>query len=215
MSHVDSHDPGTPGYFLPEDSQSRLKHLRDHIALLSRLARPRTEAGEADPAQATAAELGTCLALVAEQADLVLSTLAWWPGLPSSEDVPRAETSHLTKDGYACGITLDQIDVLGRLVETLSAHGDVVASSLDAEFAAQTVPLLGQAICDGTQAVRDLLDQVEAQGLRRSKRSRAGVGETRAVYGAACEGWVADDGFRPMVPAPNLSPRRSAGCTHH
>src|SRR5688500_13916915 len=40
MSKLDSGDLNMPGYFLPEDSQSRLKKLRDHIAFLSRLAQP-------------------------------------------------------------------------------------------------------------------------------------------------------------------------------
>jgi len=85
MSHDTLNDPGT-GYYLPEDSQLRLKQLHSYIDFLSRLARPRTydEASEVSP-EVGMDELATCLALLADQAKLVLHDLTWaltfrrWP----------------------------------------------------------------------------------------------------------------------------------------
>ncbi|WP_425481505.1 XAC0095 family protein, partial [Luteimonas suaedae] len=42
MSKFNSDDLGMLGYFLPEDSQFRLKKLHDHMVFLSQLAQPRT-----------------------------------------------------------------------------------------------------------------------------------------------------------------------------
>ncbi|NMW23282.1 hypothetical protein HFP05_02385, partial [Rhodanobacter denitrificans] len=41
MSTFDSDDLETTGYFLPEDSQLRLKKLREYVEFLANLARPR------------------------------------------------------------------------------------------------------------------------------------------------------------------------------
>jgi hypothetical protein len=41
MSKFDSDDLETTGYSLPEDSQLRLKKLREHAEFLSHLAQPR------------------------------------------------------------------------------------------------------------------------------------------------------------------------------
>lgn len=206
MSHVNPHDPGTPGYFLPEDGQSRLRQLRDHVALLSRLAQARTpEGGEGAGQHVTAAELETCLALLAEQADRVLVGMTWWPGLPDATDTPRPAPAGPSAGRYAYGVTVDQFDALDRLVETLSAHGDVIAVGNHDELAHATLPRLGQAIFDGAQAMRDLLDQMEAQGLGKAKGTRIGVGETRGTYGierpddALC-------GQAPLSTPPELAP---------
>ena len=67
-----------PGYFLPEDSQFRLKKLRDYTEFLSRLAQPRTsdEAKECAP-EVRMGELAVCLELLSEQVELVLEELSW------------------------------------------------------------------------------------------------------------------------------------------
>jgi hypothetical protein len=61
MSHDTLNDSGT-GYYLPEDSQLRLKQLHSYIDFLSRLARPRTydDASEVSP-EVAMDELATCL----------------------------------------------------------------------------------------------------------------------------------------------------------
>jgi hypothetical protein len=178
-----------PGYLLPEDSQFRLKKLRDYTAFLSRLARPRSsgEVEEGAP-EVRMDELAICLELLSEQVALVLEEVSW-PAqrrteASASEFAPAqsAEVSGATGERFAFGITLDQIDVLNRLIPALSAHGDVVACSRGAELASDTLPRLGQAIYDGMEAVRAILLEVGAQRLGHERGSRNSVAEERGVY---------------------------------
>ncbi|MHC9083961.1 XAC0095 family protein [Luteimonas sp. RIT-PG2_3] len=216
MSHVDSHAPATPGYFLTQDSQCRLKHIRDHIAFLLRQAQARThDRCQAGSAQITAADLAVGLEFLSEQANRIMADLAWWPGLPSSLDEPRTGTSDYGTARYVYGVTLDQFDALDRLIETLSAHGDVVAAAHTAELATRTLPLLGQAICDGTQAVRSLLVQLEAQGLRQRGRPRNEVGEERGTYGHAPQGAANVQRLPPMTRRPRAQWLTYDDRTHH
>lgn len=196
MSKREPTDPNMPGYFLPEDSQFRLAKLSDHIKFLSRLAQPRTRDEEQEWApEVPVGELAICLELLAEQADLVLAEMSWRARREAVTDVAASDADAASTQQapdeatqrFAFGVTLDQIDALDRLIQTISAHGDVVAAGHAAELADHTLPLLGQAIFDGAKAVRDILDQVEAQRLEQAPRPRTGVGEERDVYGA----WLA------------------------
>lgn len=75
MSHREPNDPVM--HALPEESRRRLQQLHGHIALLARLVRASTQ-GEA-PARALEIgpdELATCLALLGEQARMVLDDMA-------------------------------------------------------------------------------------------------------------------------------------------
>jgi hypothetical protein len=214
MSNPAFNDLHTRGYFLPEDSQSRLKKLRDHMQFLSELAQPRTWKEEQERApEVPVGHLAICLELLAEQADLVLQEVSW-PALREvaadapDRDVTAAtwlERSDTAVERFAFSITGEQVDLLDRLVAMISAHGDVRAADPAAELADHTVPLLGQAIHDGARAVRDLLDQVEAQRPGRRPRRPTGVGEARAVYatGPACLMSA------PVLPMPDASPSRS------
>lgn len=206
MSVLEANGPGMPGDGLPEDGRIRLKKLRDRVGVLSRLAQPRT-CGEARERmhEVRAEEFAVCLEWVAEQVDLVLQEL-------SSSASRQADGRAIERDGsrpteperpdatdarFAFGVTLDQIDALDRVVRTISAHGDVVAAGQALELAGHTLPLIGQAICDGATAVRSILDEVEAQRLRRrTARPRTGVGETRGVYAA---GFTAPVGVEASV----------------
>lgn len=191
MSKVDSNDLNMPGYFLPEDSQSRLKKLRNHIAFLSRLAQPRTWNEQEYKLGVSATELAICLESLEEQVALVLQEVSW----PAQRKIEVAEASEndvapmeshevsgATAEGFAFGITVDQIDALNRLIQTISAHGDVVACSRSAGLADDTLPRVGQAIYDGMEAVRAILGEVEAQQLGQEFGPRTGVREERAVY---------------------------------
>jgi hypothetical protein len=192
MSMFDSSDLGAPGYFLPEDSQSRLKKLRDQITFLSRLAQPRTWKEQDYALAMPAGELAICLESLAEQVTTVLEELSWPAqrhrdvAKESEVDVAPAELPRppgAAAEGFAY-VTLDQFDALDRLAQTLSAHSDVVACSHAAELAAHTLPRVGQAIYDGVEAVRAILDEVEEQQLGQRPGPRNTVGETRAVYRA-------------------------------
>ncbi len=109
-------------------------------------------------------------------------------GAPDAEARPR----------YTFGITLSQVDALARLIQAVSAHGDVVAVGPLDDLADGTLPQLGQAICDAADALRAILDQVEDQGL--AAPARPGVAEARAAYcvgpldGTAGRGWRAGPG---------------------
>jgi hypothetical protein len=191
MSRHESDDLEGLGYLLPEDSQFRLARLSGHIKFLARLAQPRiaNESLEYAP-EVRMGELTFCLEVLAEQLDLVLGEVSWPAQWVMTTDAPehdvtstaRREVTDTNTDRFTFGVTLDQIDTLDRLIQTISAHGDVVAASDTAELADHTLSLLGHAIHDGTTAVRDLLDQVEAQRLGRGSRPRSGVGEERGVY---------------------------------
>ncbi|MBN6152753.1 hypothetical protein JR065_20700 [Xanthomonas sp. AmX2] len=71
----------------------------------------------------------------------------------------------MAADSIAFGITLDQFDALDRLVRTIAAHGDMIATAAGARLDAQTLPALGDAIYDAARAVRGILDQVGEQRL--------------------------------------------------
>ncbi len=78
MSKFDSDDLETMGYFLPEDSQLRLKKLHEYVEFLSHLAQPRIadEEREGVP-EIRVGEVAICLELLAEQVGLVLDDLLW------------------------------------------------------------------------------------------------------------------------------------------
>ncbi|WP_202844559.1 XAC0095 family protein [Luteimonas saliphila] len=229
MSKHDDETGGTggTGYFLPEDSEFRLRKLRNHMAFLSQLAQPRSDEEEhGGGPEIEPADLEVCLELLAEQVQRVLDEVAWPAKVvqagatvrashaSGAMDAETADAADEDADGddddvpegpdadsvrYAFGMTGDQFDTLDRLVQTISAHGDMVANGDAAALASDTVPLVGQAIFDGMEAVRALLDAVEAQALGQP-RGRTGIGEEQAVYGPRIR--------RPMFPRP-------AGSTRH
>src|SRR5690606_27757692 len=108
--------------------------------------------------------LAICLELLAEQADLVLQDVSW-PALREAADASDRhvttaawpEKSDTAVERFALSVTEEQVDLLDRLIGGISAHDDA-------------------------RAVRDLLDQVEAQRLGHRPRRPTGVGEERAVY---------------------------------
>jgi hypothetical protein len=189
MSKHASSDLETRGYFLPEDSQSRLKKLRDHMQFLSGLAQPRTWKEEQERApEVPVGHLANCLELLAEQADLVLQDVSWPARRGVAADAPdrnvtaatSPEISDTAVERFAFSITGEQVDLLDRLIGSISAHDDAMV-------------------------VRDLLDQVEAQRLGHLPRRPTGVGEERAVYGTGLACLVS----APALPTPDASPSRS------
>ncbi len=191
MSNRNSDDPGMPGYFLPEDGRLRLSRLGDHIRFLARLAQPRMR----DEERAWAPEMpmggfAVCLELLAEQVDHVLGEMSWSAPRQCGTNATDGDGMSLAATAapgaarrrFAFGVTLDQIDALDRLVQAMSAHGDVVLAGHAAELAEHTLPLIGQMICDAAVAVRAILDDVEAQRLGQGARARTGVGEARRAY---------------------------------
>lgn len=191
MSRHESDDREGLGYLLPEDGQLRLARLSDHIRLLARLAQSRiTHASLEHAPEVSLGELTFCLEALADQLDLVLDEVSW-PALgTATADAPerditsaaRPEATDTDTGRFLFGVTLDQIDTLGRLIRTISAYGDVVSSSDMPDLAEHTLPMLGYAIFDDAAAVRDILAQVEQQRLGQAPHRRPGVGEERGVY---------------------------------
>jgi hypothetical protein len=191
MSTFDSDDLETMGYFLPEESQLRLKKLGEYAEFLSHLAQPRTADEEQEwLPEIRVGEVAICLELLAEQVGLVLDNLSW-PAYRSESEAalgagaePEAaqEVPGNAGNGYRFGMTMEQIDTLNRLIDMIVAHGDVVIASDGAEFADHTLSSLGDAIFNDARTVRDIIRQVESQRLGQARGSQTGVGEERALY---------------------------------
>lgn len=193
MSRFDSDDSEMPGYFLPEDSQLRLKKLRQYVEFLSHLAQPRMadEQQECMP-QIRAGEVAVCLEMLAEQLERVLDDVSWpadrcdEKAAPGAGTVPEAaeETPDDVEGRCIFGVTLEQVDTLGRLIDMILAHGDVVTASGDLAFADHTLSLLRDAISNDARAARQIIRQVESQKLGRTRGPHTGVGEERGAYRA-------------------------------
>ncbi|MEA9861877.1 hypothetical protein VDG01_17510 [Xanthomonas campestris pv. raphani] len=60
-------------------------------------------------------------------------------------------------------LTLDQTDLLDRLLRTIAAYGDVIAVTAPDCLDAQTFPTIGQAIYDAANTARNILEQQPEQ----------------------------------------------------
>ncbi|XQA63984.1 XAC0095 family protein [Xanthomonas sacchari] len=184
MSYDRLDDEDMPGYFLPEESQFRLARLSDHVRFLARMAQPRTQAEEraAEP-KVRMGELAFCLELLADQVDLVLDEVSYPAQRTGKTGVTRsdaiAEVTQAAGGGFR--VTLEQIDRLNLLVETVSAHARVVAVGDASKRAGKTPPEMGDVIFDAVAEVRTLLTQIESQPLRHAL-PKSDVREERAVY---------------------------------
>jgi hypothetical protein len=198
MSKFDAEDLEATGYFLPEDSQLRLKKLREYVGFLAHLARPR----RADESQEWTdairpGEVAICLELLEAQIGQVLDELAW-PAKRGEREAAREADAQAdaaepeaagpvtdeTGSRYVFGVTLRQIDEINLLLDMLRAHGDVVAANDDAEFAGHTLSTVGNAIFSGANKLREIILDLEAQRLDLTSGPRTGVREERATYHA-------------------------------
>jgi len=207
MSTIDSDDQGAMGYFLPEDSQLRLKKLREYVAFLANLARPRTSEDQEWTAEIRVGEAAICLELLEEQIGQVLDELSWparlgegaavrsgdaEPAAVEAEDVAldamamEAAEEEGDSEGkpYLFGVTLDQIDELYMLINMIRAHGDVVIAEDQAEFADHTLSMVGHIIFSDAEKLRDILRDVNDQRLRPLGHGRTGAREAPATYHA-------------------------------
>ena len=205
MSTFESDDRDTRGYFLPEHSQRRLQKLRDYAEFLSHIAQPRTPDAEQEGAHAINAEqVAICLEFLVEQMGLVLSDLSFpayraeSDAAPAIHATPQAADTmpYDTGERYPFGITLNQVDALNRLIDMITAHGDVITTTHATELADHTLSLLGHAIFTDARALRDIIDQIEAQHLNPSRHSPTGIGEAQAVYRIGRE----SSGETPILP---------------
>jgi hypothetical protein len=145
-------------------------------------------------------EVAICLELLAEQVTQVLDELSW----PAERDKKEASetdteaeamgTKAAARDDaepvmedagnrHLFGITLNQIDEINLLLDSLRAHGNVVTCSDHAEFADLTLSIMGDAIVRDAEKLRDIIDDIHnEQRLEPPHRSQASVREERATY---------------------------------
>ncbi|HEY0197919.1 MAG TPA: hypothetical protein VGC19_05155 [Rhodanobacter sp.] len=230
MSTFDSDDLETTGYFLPEDSQLRLKQLSEYVTFLSNLARPRRPDEDKEwCAEIRPGEVAICLELLAEQVGQVLDELSWpaergdraaapeatadaqpeeveeaGAASADADDTELEPVISLTNEAgkrYVSGVTLDQIDELDLLSNSLRAHGDVVVATDQADFADVTLSIMGDAIIRDAERVRDIIHAIDSvQRLDGRRRSHADVREEAAIY-------LATPACRPSRGVPRPSAR--------
>ncbi|WP_158755424.1 hypothetical protein [Dyella sp. S184] len=202
MSTFDADDLETTGYFLPEDSQLRLKKLREYVEFLANLARPRG-ADEAKEwyAEIRPGEVAICLELLEEQIGLVMEELSWPAERGERAAAGEADAHADAEDGteaaepdvaepvmdeagdrYLFGVTLDQLDEINLLLSSLRALGNVVTCSDHAELSDVTLSIMGDAIVRDVEKLRDINRDVNAQRLEPPHGTKPGVREDRATY---------------------------------
>ncbi len=208
MSTIDSDDLGATGYFLPEDSQLRLKQLRDYMGFLANLARPRRPDEDQEwTAEIRTGEVSICLELLEEQIGLVLDELGWPAERGEKATAPELETETAAEDKdedasvaqaaasdpaesrmneaverYVSGVTLYQIDEINLLLGRLHAVGNVVACSDHAELSDATLSIMGDAIYRDVETLREIIQDVDGQRLESPRVTRPGVGEEGGTY---------------------------------
>ncbi len=74
----------------------------------------------------------------------------------------------MARPSLVYGVTVEQIDALGLLLQAISAYGDAIAIS-GRPMHERSLPTLGEAIFDAAREVRGILDRVGEQRLDRAK----------------------------------------------
>ena len=201
MSTFDSDDLERTGYFLPEDSQFRLKKLREYVEFLSHLAQPRRpdEEREGVP-EIRPGEVAICLELLEEQIAQVLADLSWpaerrdrtaaceaAANAAACTEAAEPDTAEPVRDAtgnrHLFGVTLNQIDEINLLLSSLRALGNVVTCSDHAELSDVTLSIMGDAIVRDTEKLRDIMRDVQGQTLEALHATKSGVREEWATYG--------------------------------
>lgn len=200
MSTFDAGDLETTGYFLPEDSQLRLKQLREYVGFLTNLARPRRPDEDQERyAEIRPGEVAICMELLEEQIAQVLDELSWpaerGERAAAGEADAEAEADTVAAEPdvaepvrdeagkrFLFGVTLDQFDGISRLLDSLRALGNVVTCSDHAELSDATLSIMGDAIVRDVMKLRDIIGDVNAQRLKPPHGTKPGVREERATY---------------------------------
>ncbi|WP_447735226.1 XAC0095 family protein [Rhodanobacter soli] len=206
MSTFDADDLQTTGYFLPEDSQLRLKQLREYVGFLTNLARPRRPDEDREwYSEIRPGEVAICMELLEEQIGQVLDELSWPAERGERAAAPKADAdADAEAEAEACtqatapnaaepvmdeagnrflfGVTLDQFDRIGRLLDSLRALGNVVTCSDHAELSDVTLSIMGDAIVRDVMTLRDIISDVNAQELKPPHGTKPGVREEWASY---------------------------------
>ncbi len=202
MSTHDTHDQETTGYFLPEDSQRRLKQLHTDVAELVSLARPRKGVAPAVDTARRMSEVARRLRQMKQQIARVMETLARPAKLgkdaiasgmerdaqgaqdkASEAGIESQAPIHpATGKRYLSGITLRQIDEINLLLESLRAIGNVVGCADHAEYAESTLAVMGDAISRDVGRIHDIVEEIYASQRFSPKRTLGSVREAPASY---------------------------------
>jgi len=182
------------GYFLPEDSQFRLKKLRRYVEFLSHLAQSWIADEErGGVTEIRPGEVAICLELLEEQIAQVLDALSWSTGCGDQAAACEADAEAAKPDvaapvmdeagkRFIFGVTLDQFDEINLLLERLRAFGNVVTCSDHAELSDATLSIMGDAIVRDVTKLRDVISDVNAQGLESPHSAKPVVREEWATY---------------------------------
>ena len=208
MSTSDANDRDTTGYFLPEESQLRLKKLHEYVTFLANLARPRQTDEDAEwYAEIRPGEVAICLEQLEEQIAQVMAALSW-PAERGAEDTASEADSDTAADvegdegddasrtdaeaasmpsspsgePYTSGVTLEQIDQINLLLESLRALGNVVYCADHAEYSKATLTIMGDAIYRDVDKIHDILDAIYESQRFGPKYELNSVREERASY---------------------------------
>ncbi|MFC5580073.1 XAC0095 family protein [Rhodanobacter terrae] len=208
MSTFDADDLETTGYFLPEDSQLRLKQLREYVEFLANLARPRRPDEDREwYAEIRPGEVAICMELLKEQIGQVLDELS-----RPAERGDMAAAGEADAQAEACteaaapnaaepvmdeagnrhlfGVTLNQLDEINLLLSSLRAHGNVVTCSDHAELSDVTLSIMGDAIVRDAEKLHDIIDDIhDEQRLEPPHGTKPGVREEQATYLALLARW--------------------------
>jgi hypothetical protein len=112
------------------------------------------------------------------------------------------------ENAFICGVTLDQVDQLNRLVERIKAYGDAVSANGAADFAPGTLSILGHTIFDRAVELDALVSEIYTQTLEQDPRQPFSVRETPPAYCAQL-----GSGLEPETDSPAMS--RSQAWTAH
>jgi hypothetical protein len=205
MSTTDSNDLGVTGYFLSEDSQLRLKQLREYVGFLTNLARPRRPDEDQEwTTEIRPGEVAICLELLEEQIAQVLDELSWpaergeraAAGGADAEaeaeaeahtEAAEADIAGPVWDGagnrHLFGVTLEQVDAINLLLDSLRALGNVVTCSDHAELSDATLSIMGDAIVRDVEKLRGIIGDVyDEQRLTPWRGAKPGVRDAQATY---------------------------------
>ena len=187
MSTIDSEDLEGADEVLSAHSLQRLAKLRLDVALLARLVRKRqAKAPENVVTEIHLSEIASNLAWLETQ---ITQWLDERPVQHASSEAAASGEADATEaatdepdEHYMPGITLDQLDAIHELLDSLRAHGDVVNCSGETEFADGTLPTIGDAIYRDAGKLREVIDAIDAQRLGLPLGMRASVQEEGATY---------------------------------
>lgn len=187
MSTIDSEDLEGAGEVLSAHSLQRLAKLRLDVALLARLVRKRqAKAPEDVVTEIHLSEIANNLAWLETQ---ITQWLDERPAQHTSSEAAASGEADAAEpatdepdEHYMSGITLDQLDAIHELLDSLRAHGDVVNCSGEAEFADGTLTVIGDAIYRDAGRLRELIDAVDAQRLGLPVGMGDGVREEGGSY---------------------------------